>query len=209
VDHLHSPADHPRRRRCAPRGRGTAIQVARNGREFAATVDPAAEQQAGSHRAAMRLPGQRSSGSQRAYTLACEPAIGRALLPKEKTHASLGWNGAAVVIIVGAAALSIGISPDARGLLGAALALLMGAIAVSDLRNFIVPNAATAPAFALALMHSLVTDPTNPAEQMALVLLRALVLALVFLALRAAYRRWRGRDGLGLGDVKLAGVAGA
>ncbi len=23
------------------------------------------------------------------------------------------------------------------------------------------------------------------------------------------YRRWRGRDGLGLGDVKLAGVAGA
>ena len=25
----------------------------------------------------------------------------------------------------------------------------------------------------------------------------------------AAYRWWRGRDGLGLGDIKLAGVAGA
>jgi leader peptidase (prepilin peptidase)/N-methyltransferase len=25
----------------------------------------------------------------------------------------------------------------------------------------------------------------------------------------AGYRRWRGRDGLGLGDVKLAAVAGA
>jgi leader peptidase (prepilin peptidase)/N-methyltransferase len=30
-----------------------------------------------------------------------------------------------------------------------------------------------------------------------------------FLALMIAYRRWRGRDGLGLGDIKLAAVAGA
>jgi leader peptidase (prepilin peptidase) / N-methyltransferase len=29
-----------------------------------------------------------------------------------------------------------------------------------------------------------------------------------FLALMIGYRRWRGRDGLGLGDVKLAAVAG-
>jgi leader peptidase (prepilin peptidase)/N-methyltransferase len=35
------------------------------------------------------------------------------------------------------------------------------------------------------------------------------VLAATFLALRILYRRLRGRDGLGLGDVKLAGVAGA
>jgi len=38
---------------------------------------------------------------------------------------------------------------------------------------------------------------------------RALATALPFLALMAGYRWWRGRDGLGLGDVKLAGVAGA
>ncbi len=29
------------------------------------------------------------------------------------------------------------------------------------------------------------------------------------LALMFGYRRWRGRDGLGLGDIKLAAVAGA
>jgi leader peptidase (prepilin peptidase)/N-methyltransferase len=34
-------------------------------------------------------------------------------------------------------------------------------------------------------------------------------LALSFQVLRAGYRRLRGREGLGLGDVKLAGVAGA
>jgi leader peptidase (prepilin peptidase)/N-methyltransferase len=39
--------------------------------------------------------------------------------------------------------------------------------------------------------------------------LRGAVLALLFLGLREIYRRLRGRDGIGLGDVKLAGVAGA
>ena len=34
------------------------------------------------------------------------------------------------------------------------------------------------------------------------------MLAATFLALRILYRRLRGRDGLGLGDVKLAAVAG-
>jgi leader peptidase (prepilin peptidase)/N-methyltransferase len=32
--------------------------------------------------------------------------------------------------------------------------------------------------------------------------------AVVFFGVRAAYRRWRGREGIGLGDVKLAAVAG-
>jgi leader peptidase (prepilin peptidase)/N-methyltransferase len=47
------------------------------------------------------------------------------------------------------------------------------------------------------------------AAAVAMALLRGAVLALSFLALRAAYKRLRGREGLGLGDVKLAGVAGA
>jgi leader peptidase (prepilin peptidase)/N-methyltransferase len=37
---------------------------------------------------------------------------------------------------------------------------------------------------------------------------RGAVLALLFYALRALYRRLRGRQGIGLGDVKLAAVAG-
>jgi len=39
--------------------------------------------------------------------------------------------------------------------------------------------------------------------------LRGGVLALVFLGLRVVYRGLRGREGIGLGDVKLAVVAGA
>ena len=35
------------------------------------------------------------------------------------------------------------------------------------------------------------------------------MVALAFLAFRVAYRRIRGREGLGLGDIKLAAVAGA
>jgi leader peptidase (prepilin peptidase)/N-methyltransferase len=157
----------------------------------------------------MTSPHRRRSTSERACALAFAPTIGRALLATDKIRASIGRNAAAVVIILGAAALSIIVSPDARGLLGAALALLMGAIAVSDLHDFIVPNAATAPAFALALVHSIVLDPTMSIEPVAIAALRGLVLALMFLALRAIHWRWRGREGLGLGDVKLAGVAGA
>ena len=41
------------------------------------------------------------------------------------------------------------------------------------------------------------------------VALRGAALALLFFGLREGYRRLRGRDGIGLGDVKLAGVAGA
>jgi leader peptidase (prepilin peptidase)/N-methyltransferase len=36
-----------------------------------------------------------------------------------------------------------------------------------------------------------------------------LAVALPLVALMAGYRSWRGRDGLGLGDIKLAGTAGA
>ena len=39
--------------------------------------------------------------------------------------------------------------------------------------------------------------------------MRGAVSALTFLSVRIIYRRLRGREGIGLGDVKLAGVAGA
>jgi len=39
--------------------------------------------------------------------------------------------------------------------------------------------------------------------------LRGAMIALLFLALREGYRRLRGRDGIGLGDVKLSAAAGA
>jgi leader peptidase (prepilin peptidase)/N-methyltransferase len=127
-------------------------------------------------------------------------------------EASISRCGEAILayaIICAAAALSIVVAPDLRGVLGAALALLMGAIAVSDRRHFTIPNVATAPALVLALVHSVMRDPAPYIEPMIFAALRALALALMFFALREIHRRWRGREGIGLGDVKLAGVAGA
>jgi leader peptidase (prepilin peptidase)/N-methyltransferase len=121
----------------------------------------------------------------------------------------VGATWIAPALTFAAAAFSVVLAPGPRGLLGAALALLMGAIAVADLRHFIIPNIATAPAFLLGLAYSVVRDAPAIIEPMAFAALRGAVLALMFLSLREIYRRWRGRDGIGLGDVKLAAVAGA
>jgi leader peptidase (prepilin peptidase) / N-methyltransferase len=94
-------------------------------------------------------------------------------------------------------------------LVGLALAALMLAIAVSDWRRFRVPNALTAAALGLRAVDILTGDsgPVGPAFGEAFV--RGFVMAGLFYVFRSLYRRLRGREGLGLGDVKLAGVAGA
>jgi leader peptidase (prepilin peptidase)/N-methyltransferase len=119
-----------------------------------------------------------------------------------------GANWVAATLILAAAVVSIIIAPSPRGLLGASLALLMGAIAIADFRHFIIPNAATAPACILGLIHSVVSDPPLVIEPLMFAALRGVVLALMFFALREIHGRLRGREGIGLGDVKLAGVAG-
>jgi leader peptidase (prepilin peptidase)/N-methyltransferase len=111
---------------------------------------------------------------------------------------------AAVAVVASLAA-----SPDLQGVLGAGLALTMLAIAVIDGRSFTIPDELSAVALVLALMHAALQDPAARIEAVAWSLVRAAALAACFLAVRAAYHRWRGREGLGLGDVKLAGVAGA
>ena len=118
-------------------------------------------------------------------------------------------RGAFTIVSVGAALASIIVSPDARGLAGAGLALLMCAIALYDARHFLIPNTLAAAAFALALAHAAALDPQAPLAPIGIALARACVSGGLFLAIRLGYRGWRGRDGLGLGDVKLAAVAGA
>jgi leader peptidase (prepilin peptidase)/N-methyltransferase len=167
----------------------------------------------GHHRAAMRVYCRQDGASKCEGADFLRPVIGRSLFSKDKKRSSISRgvaaNYAAPVIILSASAVSIVTAPDMRGLFGAILALLMGVIAMSDLRHFTVPNVATAPAFVLALVYSVVRDPVSVIEPMAHATLRALVLALMFLLLREIHRRLRGREGIGLGDVKLAGVAGA
>jgi leader peptidase (prepilin peptidase)/N-methyltransferase len=99
--------------------------------------------------------------------------------------------------------------PGADGLLGALLAALMLAIAVIDAQRYIIPNELTAAAMALALLRAGLVGPEAGGPAVLWAALRAAIVALPLLLLMIGYRRWRGRDGLGLGDVKLVAVAGA
>jgi leader peptidase (prepilin peptidase)/N-methyltransferase len=124
-----------------------------------------------------------------------------------------GWSRSAIAglaaLAVCAVALSLWAAPGLPGYLGAALALIALAIAIIDARLFIIPNELTALGLALALVNAAVAVPEEIAAAVLLAALRAAVMAALFLGLRVLYRRIRGRDGLGLGDVKLAGVLGA
>lgn len=100
-------------------------------------------------------------------------------------------------------------APAAEGLYGAFLAALMLAIAANDARHYLIPNELTGAAFALALLRAAAFVPDVGAEALLWPVARAVVVALPLLLLMLAYRYWRGRDGLGVGDVKLAAVSGA
>jgi leader peptidase (prepilin peptidase)/N-methyltransferase len=113
---------------------------------------------------------------------------------------------ATLLIAVGASLVA---SPGPDGLCGAFLGLLMFAIAITDNSRYIIPNELTAAAFALALLRAGMIGPDADFHAVVWAALRAAAITVPFLALMIGYRRWRGRDGLGLGDIKLAAVAGA
>lgn len=94
------------------------------------------------------------------------------------------------------------------GWLGAGLALAVLAIAVVDGQRFLVPDSLNAAALMLGLACSVVTGQGEPVAALTGAMLRAASLALIFLGLRLIFVRLRGRHGLGVGDVKLAAVAG-
>jgi leader peptidase (prepilin peptidase) / N-methyltransferase len=119
--------------------------------------------------------------------------------------AGVAWGSAALC----ASVASIVIVPGFPGMLGAALAIVMIAIAVIDAHRFLIPDKLVAVGLVLGLLNALVTAPHPIATAVASAALRAFILALVSFIFRLAYRRIRRREGLGLGDVKLASVAGA
>ncbi len=99
-------------------------------------------------------------------------------------------------------------APGPDGLTGALLGALMLAIAVTDARRYLIPNELTGAAAALALFRAAAIGPDAGWYALLWTVGQALAIALPLLALMAGYRAWRGRDGLGLGDVKLVAVAG-
>jgi leader peptidase (prepilin peptidase)/N-methyltransferase len=124
-------------------------------------------------------------------------------LNEARTNAALG------VVALAAVASGLAVAPGARGILGGVLALVMLAIALTDARYFIIPNELSAAAFALGIVHAAAQGAEAALPVVAMAAARAAASATIFWAVRVTYRRLRGREGMGLGDVKLAAVAGA
>jgi leader peptidase (prepilin peptidase)/N-methyltransferase len=124
------------------------------------------------------------------------------------TERTVRAKSAIALVALAIVAASLAIAPAPQGLLGAGLGLLMLAIAVVDARRFIIPNELVLAAFALGFVHASVEESGGILRALAAAALRGAVLGLLFWCLRELYFRWRGREGLGLGDVKLAAAAG-
>jgi leader peptidase (prepilin peptidase) / N-methyltransferase len=116
----------------------------------------------------------------------------------------MGFAAAALLTI----AVSLVAVPGGGGLLGASLALVVIAIARIDAREFIIPNMLVVAALALGLCNAALTAPAGIVAGLLAALGRGAAFALLFFALQLGYRWLRRREGLGLGDVKLAAAGG-
>ena len=116
----------------------------------------------------------------------------------------LGFGAAGLLAI----AVSLVAVPDGGGLLGAGLALVMIAIARIDARDLIIPNMLVLAALALGLCNAALAAPAGIVDGLCSASFRGAAFALLFFALQIGYRWLRRREGLGLGDVKLAAAGG-
>src|SRR3981081_4234765 len=107
----------------------------------------------------------------------------------------------ACVAITGAV-VSIVVAPDLRGVLGALLAWVMLAIAVTDASLGIIPDEWNAAGLTLAVLNAVLQNPDTMVEAMAAAVLRGGVLALLFLGLRVAYRGLRVRQDTAMHSVR-------
>ena len=121
-----------------------------------------------------------------------------------------GASAAAAVLGIGVAALSFyNLSPGAA-LVSCALGWTMLVIAVIDAQRFTIPDALSLPAIPAGLLASgHLLDPAGGLLVSLDHVIGACVGGAVFWLVREAYFGWRRREGLGLGDVKLASAGGA
>ncbi len=112
------------------------------------------------------------------------------------------------LLVVAAIGISLVAASQTRGLFGALLGAIMVAIAACDARSQIIPDGLTAGAVVVALLYEGFFAPEPGLAAIVRAIVGGLAAAAPFLLLLYGYRAWRGRDGLGLGDVKLAAVAG-
>jgi leader peptidase (prepilin peptidase)/N-methyltransferase len=79
------------------------------------------------------------------------------------------------------------------------------ALAAIDLRHFVLPDVLTLPLIPAGLAVAWALDPALLPDHA----FGAILAFAVFVAIAFAYRRLRGREGLGMGDAKLLAAAGA
>jgi leader peptidase (prepilin peptidase)/N-methyltransferase len=111
-------------------------------------------------------------------------------------------------VSLGAVSASVAVSPGWTGVSGAALAVLMLTIAAIDRRQQIIPDPLNGLAFAGGLVAAGLHAEISPTGAALNALVRAVVMLSLFFVFRAGFRKMRGFEGMGLGDVKLAAVAG-
>jgi leader peptidase (prepilin peptidase) / N-methyltransferase len=95
----------------------------------------------------------------------------------------------------------------------AAASIVLGALMIAgadvDARTFLLPDIITWGAVVCGVLAAAVLDPIDPWLALTGALARAVATAGILAAMRWCYGRWRGREGLGFGDVKLAAAVGA
>jgi leader peptidase (prepilin peptidase) / N-methyltransferase len=113
-------------------------------------------------------------------------------------------GGSTAVALISAASLPW---PDAAA--STVLGALMIAGADVDARNYLLPDVVTGGAALSGLVAASALDPFDAWLGLATAAAGACAVAAGLWLLRWAYGRWRGREGIGLGDVKLGAAIGA
>jgi leader peptidase (prepilin peptidase)/N-methyltransferase len=131
---------------------------------------------------------------------------------REETTGETDLRPNLAVLLGGAAAIALvaGWSlPGPAALAATGLGVLMVAGADIDARTYLIPDLVSLGALAGGLLVAFVLAPADPWASLAAAAVRAAATALCVFLVRLGYGRLRGREGLGLGDVKLAGAVGA
>ncbi len=100
---------------------------------------------------------------------------------------------------------SLAVLPGWLAWAGAALGWTLLALSVIDARHLLLPDELTLPLIPAGLAVTWTVAP----DMLAAHILAAIGGFLLFAVLALAYRRLRGREGIGLGDAKLLAAAGA
>ncbi len=123
-------------------------------------------------------------------------------------------NGRSAIIVALAASIALAsiltFGLTLKAAVSACLGVVMLAISVSDMRSFIIPDVLSLPAIPAGLIATGYLAFPDAVWGRILENAAAMAIgAIGLLAVRIGYRAWRGFDGLGLGDVKLAAAGGA